>query len=110
MFPPLALPFGGADESDGSASAWTPSKLIKPIRSHELSHKNGNLLRHRDGHSIADDLDQLSIRVRLANQDSGVTTPAQGKSRSVVKNSVRVPRALDVEVHVTLERRSDFPV
>ena len=70
----------------------------------------GSLLRYRDGHGITDDLDQLSIRIRLTNQDSGVAAPAQGESRSVVKNSVRISRALDVEVHVTLERRSDFPV
>jgi len=69
-----------------------------------------NSLRHRNRHSIADDLNQLAIWIGLANQDSGVAAPTQGKSRSVVQDRVRVSRALDVEMHVALERRSDFPV
>lgn len=82
---------------------------------YRLDHANhisnpGDLLRHHNRHGIADDLDQLAIRIRLTNQDSGVAAPAQGKPRSVMKDRVRVPRALDVEMHIALEGRSDFPV
>jgi hypothetical protein len=81
-------------------------------RSIFVNHPNRtkNLLRHRDRHSIADDLDQFAIRILLTNQDSGVTTPTQSKPFSIVKNSVRIPRALNVEVHITLERGSHPPV
>ena len=82
---------------------------------YRLDHANhisnpGNLLRHYNRHCIADDLYQLAIRIGLTNQDSGVATPAQGKSRSVMKDRVRVPRALDVEMYIAPEGCSDFPV
>lgn len=70
----------------------------------------GNLLWHCNRHGIADDLNQLAVRIGLANQDPGIATPTQGKSRSVMKDRVWVPRTLDVEVHVALEKRSNFPV
>ena len=72
--------------------------------------RTGNLLRYCDRHGIADDLDQLAILIWLTDQDSGVATPAQGKSCTIMKDSVRVPRTLNVEVHVTLKRCPDLPV
>ena len=81
---------------------------MSDLKNHPM--KAENLLRHSDGHGVADDLDQFAIRIWLTDQDPGVTTPAQGKSRSVVKDCVRIPRALDVKVHVTFERRSHLPV
>lgn len=85
-------------------AGWHRSNLKKhPIRTK-------NLLGYGDGHGIADDLNQLAIRIGLANQDPGVTTPTQGKSCSVMKDCIRVPRAFDVEVHVALERCSHLPV
>ena len=69
-----------------------------------------NLLWHRDRHGVTNDLNQLAIRVGLTNKDSGIATPTQSEPRSIMKNCVRIPRALDMEVDITLERRPDPPV
>ena len=87
-----------------------PRNYVTNIRSRKPSSTMGNLLGHCNRHCVADDLNQLAVRIGLTNQDSGVATPTQGEPRPVMKDRVRIPRALDVEVHVTLERRSDFPV
>lgn len=89
----------------GLLRSWVPR-----IRSHNRSTRTEGLLRHCDRHDIADDLNQLALRIGLANQDPGVATPTQRESCSVMEYRVRVPRTFDVEVHVALEGRSDFPV
>lgn len=103
---PSVEPTRGKDRRrHGLLRSWVPR-----IRSHNRSTRTEGLLWHCDRHDIADDLNQLALRIRLANQDPGVATPTQRESCSVMEYRVRISRTFDVEVHVALEGRSDFPV